>query len=200
MNAKTRTEQLTGCVPACMHILRSTYLPVYQSLIRAPYTSDPFPASSSATSDDSLLGTIQRETQVFDIFIALKAREDFFMDASELHIVREELFKDLFDLMQPRSRLEDLVRHYGMREGVVHVTSPNAHGETVASGDARPNRERSVPFSALSISFSPRKVGLVLMTSGRKRTILEVTRVPNEKLEIPAKKLAKQLRIWLDYA
>ena len=182
-----------------MHILRSTYLPVYQSLIRAPYTSDPFPAPSSATSHDSILGTIQRETRVFDIFIALKAREDFFMDASELHIIREELFKDLFDLMQPRSRLEDLVRHYGMREGVVHVTSSNARGET-ASRHARPSREGSVPFSALSISFSPRKVGLVLMTSGRKRTILEVTRVPNEKPEIPAKKLAKQLRVWLDYA
>ena len=182
-----------------MHILRSKYLPVYQSLIRTPYSSDPFHTSSSATSHDNLLGMIQRETRVFDIFIALKAREDFFMDASELHTFREELFKDLFDLMQPRSRLEDLVRHYGMREGVVHVTFPNARGET-ASRHTRPSGARSVAFSLLSISFSPRKVGLVLMTSGRKRTILEVSRVPNEKLEIPAKKLVKQLRVWLDYA
>ncbi|KAL4062825.1 hypothetical protein V8B97DRAFT_1677321 [Scleroderma yunnanense] len=198
---------------ACMHILRSTYLPAYQSRIRAPYTSDPFPMSSCATSSDGSLDTIQRETRVFDIFIALKAREDFFMDASELHTSREELFKDLFGLMQPRSRLEDLVRHYGMREGAVYITSPNApssssaastHSGHASSGSMRRHtkvhRQTSVPFSALSISFSQRKAGLLLLDSGRKRTILEVIRVANERLEVPAKKLAKQLRAWLDYA
>ena len=188
--------QLTRYVPACMYILRSTYLPVYQSLIRAPYTSDPFPVSSSATSHDGLLETIPREVRVFDTFIAIKAREDLFIDASQLHITREELFKDLFDLMQPRSRLEDLVLHYGIREGVVHVTSPTASDGTTS----RHIKARSISFSALSISFSPRRVGLVLTTSGRKRTIVEVTRVPHEKLELPAKKLVKQLRVWLDYA
>ncbi|KAL4070145.1 hypothetical protein V8B97DRAFT_1886988 [Scleroderma yunnanense] len=198
---------------ACMHVLRSSYLPAYTSLIRAPYTSDPFPMSSTTTSSDNPVDTVQRETRVFDLFITLKTREDMFMDASELHLGREELFKDLFDLMQPRSRLEDLVRYYGMREGVVHISSPNASGSSstipvaygsginrpsgVVGGNTKVHEQTSVPFSALSISFSLRRVGLVLTTSGRKRTISEVTRVPNEKLEVAAKKLVKQLKVWL---
>jgi len=159
---------------------------------------------------------VQRETRVFDLFITLKTREDMFMDASEFHLEREEMFKDLFDLMQPRSRLEDLVRHYGMREGAVHITSPDTSsqlsmGPTYATttSSSRPSgavshskiyRQTSVPFSALSISFSSRKVGLVLTTSGRKRTIAEATRVSNEKLEVAAKKLVKQLKVWLGSA
>lgn len=199
---------------ACMHVLRSSYLPAYISLIRAPYTSDPFPMSSSTSSTDSPLNVVQRETRVFDLFITLKTREDMFMDASEFHLEREEMFKDLFDLMQPRSRLEDLVRHYGMREGAVHITSPDTSNQssmapTYATNSSRSSgavsqskiyRQTSVPFSALSISFSSRKVGLVLTTSGRKRTIAEATRVSNEQLEVAAKKLVKQLKVWLDSA
>ncbi|KAI6002476.1 hypothetical protein F5J12DRAFT_841291 [Pisolithus orientalis] len=189
---------------ACMHILRSTYLPAYSSLVRPPYSSDPFPMSSATTSS-APLDTVQRETRVLDIFIAIKTKEDLFTDASELHLGRDELFKDLFDLMQPRSRLEDLVRHYGMREGVVHVTSTSAIGSSsntslnsMSNGSRRSQQNRtSIPFSALSVAFSPRKVGLTLTSSGRKRTILEVPRVPNEKLEAVAKKLVKQLKAWL---
>lgn len=36
---------------ACMHVLRSTYLPSYSSLIRCPYTSDPFPVAQTPSSD-----------------------------------------------------------------------------------------------------------------------------------------------------
>lgn len=200
---------------ACMHVLRSSYLPAYSSLIRAPYTSDPFPMSSSTSSTDSPLDVVQRETRVFDLFITLKTREDMLMDACELHLEREEMFKDLFDLMQPRSRLEDLVRHYGMREGAVHITPPNTSSQSSmaatygidsssrSSGAVSRSKiygGTSVPFSALSISFSPRKVGLVLTTSGRKQTIAEATRVSNEKLEVAAKKLVKQLKVWLGRA
>ncbi|KAI6016743.1 hypothetical protein EDC04DRAFT_521043 [Pisolithus marmoratus] len=188
---------------ACMHILRSTYLPAYSSLIRPPYSSDPFPMSSATSS--APLDTVQRETRVLDIFIAIKTREDLFTDASELHLGRDELFKDLFDLMQPRSRLEDLVRHYGMREGVVHITSTSAIGssstaslDSVNSRSSRSQNRTSIPFSAISVSFSPRRVGLTLNSSGRKRTIVEVPRIPNEKLEVVAKKLVKQLKVWLN--
>jgi len=60
-----------------------------------------------------------------------------------------------------------------------------------------------VPFSALSVSFSPRRVGLVLSggaggRSGvRKRTIVEVARTRDERLEVAAKKLVKELKVWL---
>ncbi|KIJ64351.1 hypothetical protein HYDPIDRAFT_112349 [Hydnomerulius pinastri MD-312] len=201
---------------ACMHVLRSTYLPAYNSFIRPPYTSDPFPLSSSSTSTGSPLETMQRETQVLDLFIALKVREDVMMDDSELHLEREESFKDLFDLMQPRSRLEDLVRHYGLLKKVVHTNPPGVstissstpvfrvNNSGTSSGSASQGTKLGAPaplaFSALSISFSPRKVGLVLTSTGRKRTIVEVARRRDEELEVAAKELARQLKVWLNDA
>ncbi|EGO02901.1 hypothetical protein SERLA73DRAFT_165830 [Serpula lacrymans var. lacrymans S7.3] len=203
---------------ACMHVLRSTYLPAYNSLIRPPYSSDPFPLSApSPVPSSNPFDTVQRETQVLDLFIVLKVREDVMMDDSELHLEREESFKDLFDLMQPRSRLEDLVRYYGLREGVVH-TNPSIAGPANPSPTAAMSRANNnvgtlgsshsakgkkpagptpLSFSALSVSFSSRKVGLVLTSTGRKRTIVEVARSRDEKLEVAAKKLAKQLKVWL---
>lgn len=194
---------------ACEHVLRSTYLPAYNSMIRPPYSSDPFPFSSSAST--SSCDTLQRETKVLDLFIALKVHEDVMVDDSSLHLEREDSFKDLFDLMQPRSRLEDLIRHYGVREGVVHTNpsgvytsssssgmfSANTSGIGFAGTSKRTSDPAPVPFSALSISFSPRRVGLVLTASGRKRTIVDVARTRDEKLEVAAKKLARQLKVWL---
>ncbi|KAI6030019.1 hypothetical protein EDC04DRAFT_2898672 [Pisolithus marmoratus] len=79
-------------VTACVHILRSTYLPAYSPLIRPPYSSDPFPTTSSAPLD-----TVQRETRVLDTFIAIKTREDLFTDASGFHLGRHELSTALSD-------------------------------------------------------------------------------------------------------
>ncbi|KAJ7021471.1 hypothetical protein C8F04DRAFT_1140925 [Mycena alexandri] len=225
---------------ACMHVLRSTYLPAYDTLIRSPYSSDPFPLPSSPPSafapvnPASLrLDTIQRETATLDLFIALKVREDVWADDSELHLERDESFKDLFDLAQPRSRLEDLVRVYGLREGVVSIDSPSnglsapAYG---SSGNASPsptsgvfrNPPRSptsptaksiskgkqpmrslkptpLPFSSLSVAFSPRKVGLQMGVPGKsKRTIVDTERTRDERLEVTAKRLVRQLVVWLD--
>lgn len=200
---------------ACMHVLRSTYLPAYGSLIRAPYTSDPFPLSSSTSSPTGPVETMQRETQVLDLFIALKVREDVMLDDTEFHLEREESFKDLFDLMQPRGRLEDLVRYYGLREGVVHTNTPGVSSSSTAPmsqlhnniGSSRSTNHRTsttgpppLPFSMISVSFSPRKVGLVLTTTSRKRTILEVARTRDEKLEVAAKQLVKRLKVWLSDA
>ncbi|KAJ7207966.1 hypothetical protein GGX14DRAFT_521768 [Mycena pura] len=182
---------------ACMHVLRSTYLPAYDSLIRAPYSSDPFPLPTSPQSPftstnpaDLRLGTIQRETATLDLFIALKVREDVWADASELHLERDESFKDLFDLAQPRSRLEDLVRVYGIREGVVSIDSIHP---------VRSLKPAPIPFSALSVSFSPRKVGLLMGSAGKsKRTIIEADRTRDEQLEVTAKRLVRELAGWLD--
>src|SRR5262245_32335327 len=126
-----------------MHVLRSTYLPAYDSLIRPPYTSDPFPHLPDSSTSTSLpwscspLQTIQRETSVLDLFIALKVREDVWMDDSELHLEREESFKDLFDLNQPRSRVEDLVRAYGVKEAVVALPALSSSSPTSPGGTSR---------------------------------------------------------------
>ena len=222
---------------ACMHVLRSTYLPAYDSLIRPPYTSDPFPLSLPGSSHTTATPTspttpsspsfssqpqsqtqtplLQRETQVLDFFIALKVREDVWADDSELHLEREESFKDLFDLMQPRSRVEDLVRYYGVREGLIYVGGGGGPASTPtpiitptsqSQSQSRQRTSRSqkpqpqpLPFSSLSISFSPRTVGLLLSTSTahRKRTIVQVSRTREEKLEYTAKRLVRELGAWL---
>ncbi|KAF8877072.1 hypothetical protein CPB84DRAFT_1688877 [Gymnopilus junonius] len=206
---------------ACMHILRSTYLPSYQSLIRPPYTSDPFPFSlpapslssgppaydstpsfpntplssstfSSSSQSYSPLQTLHRETPILDRFIALKVRQDVLADESELHLDREDSFRDLFDVAQPRARLEDLVRLYGVREGLV-----SGYAEKKSPHPPQP-KIHPIPFPSLSISFSPRRVGLVL---NRSRTIAEVPRMgvgrERETLEVLARKLVGELKVAL---
>jgi len=269
---------------ACMHVLRSIYLPSYQSLIRPPYSSDPFPLgvpafpsggasnppaygsnsqSSLVVREDwastSPIKSLQRETNILDRYIALKVRQDVFADDTELHIEPEESFRDLFDVAQPRARLEDLTRIYGFREGVVTVPGirkePGRHriqGSGAATSSKNPSLislpasptvsspttsqpvhrspktpSRSIfsfmkkssssspltqsppvrppiqplPFSLVTVSFSPRKVGLIY---NRTRTITEVQRAlsPKERrsetLEVLAKALVRGLREYLE--
>ncbi|KAI0920291.1 hypothetical protein AcW1_002074 [Taiwanofungus camphoratus] len=186
---------------ASMHVLRSTYIPAYARLIRAPYTSDPFPmASAEAEQSDpcaSPVQSIQRETRVFDRFLALKVHEDVLADESELHMEREESFRDLFDLMQPRSRLEDLVRVYGTREGIITTSRANQQSSSAVTRSRLPTGVQPISFAALSVSFSPRRTGLILTTKERKRTIVEVPRTREETLEASAMKLTKELKKWL---
>ncbi|KAI9461898.1 hypothetical protein BJY52DRAFT_163713 [Lactarius psammicola] len=151
---------------ACMHVLRSTYLPSYASLIRPPYTSDPFPLSATP----SAAGTSaplhhSRETAVLDLFIALKVHDDVWADETELHLGQPEAFRDLFDLMQPRARLEDLLHTY-----------------------LAPAR---IDLSPYSVTFAPRRVGLV---GPSRRTIVEVERTRDESLEVAAKRLGRRLK------
>jgi hypothetical protein len=180
-----------------MHVLRSTYLPVYSQLVRPPYTSDPFPMTASAMFDkagNSSVRTLQRETWVLDHFLVLKVREDVWADETELHLERDESFRDLFDLMQPRSRLEDLVRIYGERDGLIYSEATSSNMPTTSRFRSR---RQQLPFESLSVSFSSRRVGLVLTTSQRKKTIVEVERRREEKLEVAAKALVRDLRSWL---
>ncbi|PPQ75933.1 hypothetical protein CVT24_002500 [Panaeolus cyanescens] len=200
-----------------------------------------------------------RETAILDRFIALKVRQDMFMDESELLMDREDAFRDLFEIAQPRARLEDLVRIIGSREGVVmglgndngipgspmsvtskraslqpppsptspaysvpppnYASTPGAGPSSGSRYDAQqrssptppPKKERRsffaslgfrssssssppspssrtppppsppppprsiepLPFSSLTVSFSPRTVGLVM---NRHRTVVQVSR------------------------
>lgn len=54
-----------------------------------------------------------------------------------------------------------------------------------------------ISFSALSVNFSSRRLGLVLTTRERKRTIVEVVRTRDERLETGAKRLIQELRGWM---
>lgn len=211
-----------------MHVLRSTYLPAYSSMIKSPYSSDPFPFSTSAYSPSpsklaAPINSEQRETQVLDLFLSVKVREDVWADDTELHLEREESFKDLFDMMQPRSRVEDLVRAYGVQAGVISVSSRgnsvvcstpssaspsrSSFASCIASSSSsstpqqpKPKRSHKLPFNALSVTFSPRSVGLVYLSKGTKRTIVQVNRDRDEKLEASAKRIVKELPRWLEEA
>ena len=179
-----------------MHVLRSTYLPAYNSLIRRPYSSDPFPHALPNTYEPTTsplaLQHIHRETKVLDLFIALKVRQDVYMDDTEFHLENTESFKDLFDFSQPKSRLEDLIRHYGVKEGAISVSDQVDTPRKMTA-----SRPAPVPYSALSVTFSIRKVGLVLTTRTGKRTILEENRTREERLESTAKLLVHGLRDML---
>lgn len=231
------------CSTAGMHVLRSTYLPAYTSLIRPPYSSDPFPLTSSPSAPYSCttgttgtrlaspVNSVQRETQVLDLFLSLKVREDVWADDTELHLERDESFKDLFDMMQPRSRVEDLVRTYGVRAGYVSVSSsgncvvsssifnapaantgglaratngagapPPSLFPTLSARAAQKQKAKGtpkLPFNTLSVSFSPRSVSLIYSSKGTKRTIVQVSRSRDERLESSAKKLVEDLGRWV---
>lgn len=163
---------------------------------------------------------------MLDQFISIKVREDVWVDDSELHLEREELFKDLFDLMQPRARLEDLVRAYALDAGVVSVSSsanavvatycgapsssssspnitlsrvpPYSSTSSPASRKTAKPITRKVPFSSLSCSFSPRSAGIIYSSKNGKRTIVEVARSREEKLEVAAKRLVRELVTWVE--
>ena len=114
------------------------------------------------------------------------------MDDTEFHLENTESFRDLFDFNQPKSRLEDLIRLYGVKEGVISDSDrAEAPRKMVAS------RPAPVQYSALSVSFSIRKVGLVLTTRTGKRTMLEENRTRDERLESTAKLLVIGLRDML---
>lgn len=161
-----------------MHLLRSTYLPHYASQIRAPYSSDPFPhtSSSSSSSTVSIVTSLQREsrvrppllssspllssplfsnhvlhpapTQILDLFLLFKAHEDVFTADSALHLARPDSLRDLFDFMQPRARLEDLVRDFGVAAGLVYVHPPPPRDESgVGNGSSAPEHASSYPHS-----------------------------------------------------
>ncbi|KAF6760024.1 hypothetical protein DFP72DRAFT_805818 [Ephemerocybe angulata] len=133
---------------ACMNVLRSTYLPAYTSLLRPYYSSDPFPSTVVPQSLSSSLNTVQRETPVLDLFIALKVREDVCVDDSELHLEREDMFKDIFDHAQPKARLEDLIRICGMKEGVITLAPPGVIVYTSTGGSTHSSANETVRASA----------------------------------------------------
>lgn len=178
-----------------MHILRSSYLPAYSELVKYPYTSDPFPLAATTPTDASsltnnpVLPSLQRETAVLDLFIALKVREDVWADDSELHLERDESFRDLFDLLQPRARMEDLLRVYGERSGFISLKLDGTGGHS--------SRKGMMDFAALAVSFNSRRVGIIVTAQGRKRTVVDTERTRDEPLETAAQRLVINLGDWL---
>ncbi|KAJ3936580.1 MAG: hypothetical protein NXY57DRAFT_957154 [Lentinula lateritia] len=180
---------------ACMHILRSTYLPSYDSLIRPPYSSDPFPSSNSvplygtSTSlwnspyGSSRLFPQHRELQTLDLFIAVLAQEELLYDTSSLHLSRHEAYKDIFDLRQPQSRLEDLVAKEGVKAGLV----------TLGDGDSIPDTPTThqTPSEAKGKENSP-----YFMDTDNNSSLLALPRASTSSLSKPLKKAKSSFSLF----
>ncbi|QRW00446.1 protein-binding protein [Ceratobasidium sp. AG-Ba] len=183
---------------ASMHLLRSTYLPLYMELVKPPYTSDPFPLNAPSslqyiptptTQSSDPLGTttttffvsslqsVQRETAVLDRFLVLKICDDVRTDETELHLGSEDTYYDLFELMQPRSRVEDLLRTFGIQTGVIAAEDE----------PRRASRSKKLVFDSLSLSL------VQTDHNRRKHTLVEIQRTKTESLEVSAKRLIRAL-------
>ncbi|EJD05193.1 uncharacterized protein FOMMEDRAFT_166819 [Fomitiporia mediterranea MF3/22] len=135
-----------GFYLAAMHILRSTFLPHYMQRVRPPYSSDPFPHTSLSShrpgdpssarsgahgtqTSISVVSSMQCESEVLDRYILHQLHEDVFADDSSLNLAHPERLRDLFDFMQPRARLMDLVRMYGVGAGLISLSDSDADAE-----------------------------------------------------------------------
>lgn len=94
---------------------------------------------------------------MLDRFLVLKICDDVRADETELHLGSEDSFADIFDLMQPRSRVEDLLRLFGVQTEVISV----ADSEPYSPVTSRHSKSNKLPFESLSVNFSPRKVSFV---------------------------------------
>ncbi|WVN90674.1 uncharacterized protein L203_105916 [Cryptococcus depauperatus CBS 7841] len=133
-------------------ILREIYLPHYLSQVRSGYSSDPCPFPSVYMGDLSLqlpnLGNVykerRRETAVLDKFIAVHVGEELRKVESVLSEGTESE-RDIFNRLQPSSRIEDLL-----------VTLP-PHLIICSNSWPTPIPRRSLPLShcLLSVHLTP---------------------------------------------
>ncbi|PWN34226.1 uncharacterized protein FA14DRAFT_180853 [Meira miltonrushii] len=132
----------------CMHLLRSKYIQRYMNRVRAPFTTDPYPAGQAIPSasepvivrsrlanPDALQSPATRrsgegagrETRILDLFVAASVRSD--VESFESSLLEstlgddEEGENDLFAYHQPKCRIEDLVIQRGRRVGVIRPVS-----------------------------------------------------------------------------
>ncbi|KAF5391932.1 hypothetical protein D9757_001725 [Collybiopsis confluens] len=148
-----------------MNVLRSIYLSTYDSLVQPPYSSDPFPSTSlipllqskkaSPYGSSTTLFPQHRELKTLDQFIAILAYEELLYDTSSLHLSRHEAYKDMFELMQPRSRLEDLVGELGMRAGLISLQAEPSAPHTTDMKEKEKEHAASSSGSSLSLHALP---------------------------------------------
>lgn len=211
-----------GLYVACMHVLRSTYLPLYSLNIKYPYTSDPFPSSTSTSTptyqstpytynpsspstptpstpsytpaNSSPLLTTHRETAILDRFLLLSLHHAILASESPLHLLGSSP-SSAPSGYSSSSAYSDL---FSLHQPTARLEDLVLHyGLQNGTITLAPSSSRLVSFDYVSIKLTEggRRVGLVISdTKGRKRVICEYLREDkSEKLEISAKKLCKEL-------
>ncbi|KAF8305984.1 hypothetical protein DL93DRAFT_2089117 [Clavulina sp. PMI_390] len=209
-----------------MYILRSSYLPLYSHQIIRPFTSDPFPSSAPTPSSPSpavestsavlehdvtpIIST-QRETAVLDLFIVIRARQDMRSDESDLYLDNEDdRYRDMFNFMQPKARLEDLVHKYGIRYNLISLPTPPSSTPSTALPTPTPSYTTipvppaspsspippivlpTISFSDLSVTYGNRAVSLTARDAQGKRHVLSEVQRSRETLEVLARGLVNE--------
>lgn len=108
----------------------------------------------------------------------------------------ENVFRDIFDFMQPRARLLDLIRIYATNVGLLlQDYFPPERSELAAAPNI--SRRTAIDYKTLSINFSPRHVVLSISAGSSKQTIARVARDRLEPLEHTASRLVAELQSWI---
>lgn len=179
---------------ASMSLLRSDYLSSYLNKVIAPYSSDPWPSGSSS----SRLTNLKRETRVLDLFIARSSRDRLNVAESALFEEESSGLKTLFELWQPKARLEDLILQRAGELGLLYQ-NPGAKGadaSQVVATDLSIDYERKeirllLPFLAAGSSMTPSSSS-ALMPLARK-PVISMSRTYTSMLESRAEELLQQL-------
>ncbi|KAM0751297.1 hypothetical protein T439DRAFT_325445 [Meredithblackwellia eburnea MCA 4105] len=167
-------------------ILRRSLLPVWESKKRPAFTSDPM-GKRRGKRDGEQQHQRSRELAVLDLFIAACVHEAVRAHESELHLlpsVSHSAERDIFDFMQPKARLEDLVIRYGREDGTIAAESAEQDEWKVSAGDL------SVTLLARSAKLllpflSQHQKGVVSL-----KTVTELPRRESDSLEEIASGLA----------
>ncbi|PWN50350.1 hypothetical protein IE53DRAFT_368986 [Violaceomyces palustris] len=158
-----------------MHILRSSHLDRYLSKVKEPFTSDPYPHPSTSSETTTTTANkaqppppsytrfqpdpaslliqddLKRETSILDMFISLSIKERMQTFESQL-LISDQSQDDLFALLQPQARLEDLLYEMGSVSGTVFSASSSSSYE----------QEGKIDFKHLSVRFRARTIQLIL--------------------------------------
>ena len=154
-----------------------------------------------------------RETAVLDLYIATSALEQLRGSESTLLLPEGEdeagrPVQDIFDFLQPRARVEDLVMKYGMVDKILYSDELSTEPDRPAAMEGG----GTIKATDISVHLSPREAKLFLpflSSNGSSadsrqvrtvtRSVVELSRVDKERLEVTADNLVRALqnvRVW----
>lgn len=177
------------------HLLRRALLPIYKSKIQDNFSSDAtgLKGITPVGTDGGVTTPPSRELAVLDIFISACIHEAVRSHESELYILPSastSAERDIFRLLQPRARVEDLLIAYGVQDEIIRyqLARPSVGDSTsVVAGDV--SVQLLARSARLMLPFpSTATRGKVVM-----KCVVEVQRKEGERLERTAESLVEGL-------
>lgn len=183
------------------NLLRLKLLPSWLNKIRNNYSSDPLGLTQFQEEEN-------RESKILDLFVTSVSQKELLLGESTLHLslelsASESAERDLFNLLQPRARLEDLIIVKGKSIGLVRNRgiSGNFRSDNIMikEGDVRVGviREQDI-----SVDLTGKSAKLLLpfeSSSSRGRVVnkgvVEVNRTEKDSLEGIAEILLDRLSV-----